>query len=227
MGGDGGTKAVNRNYLRGAGSATTTADAARNGSNVVDTALAEEEAARSLRTCAVTNEPLDFDRPIVACPYGKLYQKEAAIEALLKRKDNVHQLLGDHIRGLKDLNTVVFEVKNGKPVCPVTGRELGGSKVPAFALLPGKDGEVNVVSQYAIHQLGEKELFQEYSAKRKLRLVPPPEKLELIQADFMAKRRSKKKSKKGSRGEDDGEKNGAADRHVVVAEPQAKRHRGV
>ena len=71
MGGDGGTKAVQRSYLRGAGSASTTADAARHTGDL-DPAIVEEEIARSFRHCAITGEPLDFGSPIVACPYGRL-----------------------------------------------------------------------------------------------------------------------------------------------------------
>jgi Rtf2 RING-finger len=199
MGGDGGTKAVNRSYLRGVGAASTTADAGRQGTAAVDSALAEEEASRSLRTCALTNEPLDFSRPVVACPYGKLYQKEAAIEALLKRKEKVKELLGGHIRGLKDLYRVRYELQNGRPVCPVTGRELGGVKVPAYVLLPGNDDAVNVVSQYAIHQLGEGEILKEYNATEKLRLAPPPDILEHVKKDLAIKRKTKQKKKSKER----------------------------
>lgn len=96
------------------------------------------------------------------CPYGRLYNKEAAIEALLQRRrhqvqgeDQLHKKhdrqnhpvegdcndkIGKHVRGLKDLYDVHFQtlIKDDGtivPVCPVTRRELNG-KVTAFALVP-------------------------------------------------------------------------------------------
>ena len=56
MGGDGGTKAVNRSYLRGAGAATTSADLARH--NKKDPAVAAEEAtARPDALCHFRSAP--------------------------------------------------------------------------------------------------------------------------------------------------------------------------
>lgn len=210
MGGDGGTKAVNRSYLRGAGSATTTADAARNHQGALDPLVEQEEAARAMHFCALTDQALNFSSSIVTCPYGRLYNKEAAVEALLRRKqqpENEEDLLGGHIRGLNDLYDVRFQIScdgTSIPSCPVTGRELNG-KIAAYALIPGIDGTVNVVSEYAMKQLSEEAIFTEYGAKEKIRLAPPPEILVEIKKAVDLKRKNfeaqkaKKISKKNKR----------------------------
>ena len=154
MGGDGGTKAVNRAYLRGAGSASTTGDHPNNNNNNnnihgSDKHIAAEEASRAMHYCYISDQPLPFHdnnhnvndsvgvttpqllstSKIVTCRYGRLYNKEAAIEALLQRKQlskssksavaasttsdtttiATNGRLGSHIRGLKDLFPVRFQ----------------------------------------------------------------------------------------------------------------------
>lgn len=170
MGGDGGTKASNRRFMRGAGTADHTADSKR----ASPSELAEAERDRlkqAMTTCAVSGNPLDF-KPgastpgvsrgdVVACPYGRLYAREAAVEALLRRREQEQQSgeepeIGWHVRGLKDLHPVRFQVaetageaadggSNGKgsavmrytPTCPITGLELLGS-VPAVLVVRKK-----------------------------------------------------------------------------------------
>jgi Rtf2 RING-finger len=213
MGGDGGTKAVHRAYLRGAGSASTTGDHPAN--NRSDKQITEQEANRAMQYCYITDQPLHYDTTssssssssssylssnIVTCRYGRLYNKEAAIEALLHRKQQskvsatassgtstnatgstVQSRLGMHVRGLKDLYNVRFlttqndvtNVATVMPVCPITGRELNG-KIIAFALIPGNDNIVNVISEYALKRLSESEILIEYGARKKIRLLAPP-----------------------------------------------------
>jgi len=221
MGGDGGTKAVNRSYLRGAGAATTSADLARHTKK--DPAVAAEEAARALTHCAISDQPLDFSSSssIVVCPYGRLYNREAAVEALIRRK---HQdgttssaeggkLLGSHIRGLKDLYSVKFQINEaGLPLCPVTARELTGKGVAAYALIPSDDGSVNVVSENALKELGEDELLQEYGATSKILLAPPPKRLTEIQEEWeehCAAEKAAKKNKKAKNKRKHENENGA------------------
>lgn len=151
MGGDGGTKAVHRSYLRGAGSASTTGDAARKKrTNEAATTTANRT---GLHYCALTDRPLDFSNEganaLVVCPFGNIYYKEAAIEALLERKQQQredkqqkettaatittsepaqHRQLGEHIRGLKDLHAVRFQsivvaVDNYDTTDPSTSRQ--------------------------------------------------------------------------------------------------------
>lgn len=154
MGGDGGVVATNRRYMRGAGSASLTGDSKRASSSSI--AEAERESMLEImKTCAITGNPLNYNEEIVSCPYGKLYGKEAAVKALLRRietekqnNDNHHEQkidLGWHIRGLKDLQPVRFHLASsmGKdeikktPICPITSIELNGLQ-PAFLIVKKK-----------------------------------------------------------------------------------------
>ena len=192
MGGDGGVIASNRKFMRGAGTADHTADKARNAN--LDPALERQELTRQMNTCAVSGLPLQYtnqqeqQRPIVCCPYGRLYQKEAIVQALLKRRqhqisnsdnDNCNSNIG-HIRGLKDLHAVRFhwvqasadKSQNAVLACPVTGIELNG-QVAAFLLVPGKPDITNVVSERALKQMGDA-LVDEYGPiDQTIRLLPP------------------------------------------------------
>ena len=240
MGGDGGTKAVNRTYLRGAGAASTTGDQKSQAAERCDKPTEEHEAQRAMRYCYISDQPLQFHNDddnnsndyhkntvisavtpqqsllstsnIVTCRYGRLYNKEAAIEALLQRKqmskkaptsnnermnNGIQSRLGLHVRGLKDLYQVRFQTvrQNDEttktaaavvvvPVCPITGRELNG-RIVAYALIPGHpDAAVNVVSEYALKQLSEPEILAEYGATKKIRLLAPPSLYETIDQDF-------------------------------------------
>jgi hypothetical protein len=262
MGGDGGTKAVTRAYLRGAGAASTSGDAARQrrpaaaggtSSSGGDPVVRHREAVHALTHCALTDRPLFVaaaaaaaaprdaksapttgshcstnnykaqEEAIVVCPYGFLYRKEAAVEALLLRRtkkkktkknqqeaaasveidnntddlgSNRGPILPSHIRGLKDLHDVTFQVTDGTLVCPVTGRELLNGQIKAYALIinpsnhPGRGSSssadatggggcgANVVSEYAIQQLGEDAIYREYAATDRIRLIPPPDVLD-------------------------------------------------
>jgi len=165
MGGDGGTISSNRTYLRGAGKACHTAD---HPSNALKRAKFEEsERARLiLGSCAVSGVVLDLSPKkkttvsslkIVACPYGKLYKHENALEALLHRSQTGgggdESRLGTHIRGMKDLHPVRFHVTKqssssnndgagvgGKYVasCPITGADISSGNVPCFVIVRNK-----------------------------------------------------------------------------------------
>ena len=200
MGGDGGVIASNRRYLRGAGSASHTADRLQKKKSPEQEA---EECHEIMRTCALTGENLMFtvdeahpnattsNNSIVACPFGKLYGKEAAIEALLRRKmdqDTSSSELGSHIRGLKDLYPVRFHlVKESNlsnnntniftPACPFTAEPLNGSHA-AYVIVSKKkkkndssnsittcdnnDVKPNVISDRAIKQIGIESIQAEY-----------------------------------------------------------------
>ena len=211
MGGDGGVIASNRRYMRGAGTADHTGDAARKRREEPNQEkdVIRHQAARTMQTCAISQKPL-FDsgnnnNSIVVCPYGRLYLKEAAVEALLKRKRG-EDLLGSHIRGLKDLKEARFHLSSSSsstllPTCPITGRELNG-QVPAFLLLTsGHHKELststlcpNVVSEHGLQMLDATALEQEYGrVEEKWRLAPPPKELETIKAAWLAKIAKKKR----------------------------------
>jgi hypothetical protein len=209
MGGDGGVVASNRKYMRGAGTADHTANSAKNAT--LDPALEREELVAQMHTCAVSGQPLllgsNDKKPIVVCPYGRLYYKEAAVEALLQRKQKDDHRIS-HIRGLKDLHPVRFHFVESIPVCPITAVELNG-QVAAYVLVPGRVGDgdgagessstPNVVSERAFKQLGEQALVEEYGPmEQKIRLIPPAVVLKDIKEEWQAKveaEKSKKKSK--------------------------------
>jgi hypothetical protein len=111
--------------------------------------------------------------------------------------------LGVHVRGLKDLYDVRFqtvrkdEATNALvPVCPITGRELNGRLV-AYALIPGHgDGRANVVSEYALKQLSEHDVFTEYGATKKIRLLSPPSLYDAIDDEYMKEEAASKINRK-------------------------------
>jgi Rtf2 RING-finger len=220
MGGDGGVIASNRKYMRGAGTADHTGDSASSSRDAKDPAVEREEMHRSMKTCAVSNKPLHFVQQessdgaagggttIVACPYGRLYNKEAAVEALLRRKradkqqDGKEDELGSHIRGLKDLYEVRFHFvkqEGGEliPTCPIRGSELNG-QIPAVVLVPGgSEGQVNVVSERAIQEMGEQAIMEDYGPiHEKIRLAPSAAALVEIKKALSEKRASEEKTNK-------------------------------
>lgn len=213
MGGDGGVIASNRKYMRGAGTADHTGDLNRHAAQKFD-------AQEVMSTCALTKATFDttinMNRSIVADPYGTLYYKEAAVQALLTRKQNkdngtssaTTNTIGPHVRRLADLYEVRFHRednhKSRKPVCPISGKRLNGS-IPAILLVPGQDGLPNVVSESALSQLSPEELESEYGKiRRRIRLAPNPILLEKIKdqvqrehdKDNEERRKAKKRQEK-------------------------------
>ncbi|CAJ1945237.1 unnamed protein product [Cylindrotheca closterium] len=221
MGGDGGVVAVNRRYMRGAGSADHTGDYAKEGGHH------EHNGLEAMTTCHLTKLPLfsngsngssgsigsTSSGPIVACVFGRLYQKEAAVEALLTRASSngggasltsTTSVLGDHVRKMSDLHEVRFHQdtaatsSNTKKkgivnlTCPITGKALLGI-IPAILLVPGKAGTPNVLSESAFDHLPKEELELEYGPiKQKIRLAPPPELLKQLQEEELENRLQKK-----------------------------------
>ncbi|GKY95749.1 hypothetical protein MPSEU_000535700 [Mayamaea pseudoterrestris] len=205
MGADGGVIASSRRYLRGAGMADTAGDATKQSSSK-DHALEVEELERSMTTCALTGQQLEFGRQaIVACPYGKLYAKEAAIEALLRRKTHGRDDLGTHVHKLRDLHEVRFHTSKGKdgllvPTCPVTEKELNG-QIPAYLLLPGNLENANVLSERALTEM--KELLEEYGPiEKRIRLAPPSSVLEEIKKELEGGQAESKLKKRKQNGND-------------------------
>jgi hypothetical protein len=157
-----------------------------------------------MRTCHLTKAPLDFSEQIVACPYGRLYSKEAAVEALLRRKHHDSTKgdeLGSHVRGLKDLHSARFRVQEKNiPVCPVTGVELNGTH--AALLIPKKGNECNVLSERALKEMGIQALQADYGPFEKddlIRLAPPDSAMEEIQANVAKKQELEKATKKSKK----------------------------
>jgi Rtf2 RING-finger len=235
MGGDGGVIASNRKYLRGAGTADHTGDSQRHTEKTSDKQVSQE----LLRLCYLTKAPLfQTNQAIVADPYGRLYHKEAVVEALLRRKHPSEQdEFGPHVRGLKDLHPVRFHLNHQIPMCPVTGAELNGQQ-PAF-LIPqhphqhnnnsyDKDG-VNVISERAIKEMGVEALQSDYGPFERsslVRLAPPPSMMEeiieavRIQQEHELTRQSKKEKKRKLKHHgqvEQGRKNVKMDRQLTAA----------
>jgi Rtf2 RING-finger len=127
MGGDGGTKAVQRAYLRGAGAASTTGDGRRllsssssssNNTTITrcDPQVQQQEALRAMQYCYISDQPLQFDTDtptitaaapssssIVTCRLGRLYNKVAVIEALLERKQRLRSSASTQPGGVDDV----------------------------------------------------------------------------------------------------------------------------
>jgi hypothetical protein len=215
MGGDGGVIASNRKFMRGAGTADHTGDSKRNEAN-----SKEHNALEAMTTCTLTKAPLfpnnKSSGPIVACSFGRLYQKEAAVQALLRKRRAVimetnkntsssSSVLGDHVRKLSDLYDVRFhqdESSSNKRgtvtiTCPITGKTLQGI-IPAILLVPGKPDTPNVLSASALQQLGKQELELEYGPiQKEVRLAPPRELLKKIKEEELEKRlQTKQKNNK-------------------------------
>lgn len=225
MGGDGGVIASNRRYMRGAGQADHTGDSAR-------ASKVHQSPSEIMTICSLTGAPLPFPKPkpnnnngnkinvteissnIVCCPYGKLYNKEAAIEALL-RNDNETSW---DVQSMKELYPVRFHlVKTNNnayiPTCPVTGTELNGSQ-PCFVLVPpldkknkkdkkkntndkkNNDNKVNVVSQQAMREIGIDSLQDEYGPfdnNNLVKLAPSDRDVENIKLQVEARRLKQKR----------------------------------
>lgn len=216
MGGDGGVIASNRKYMRGAGTADKTGDLNRHGAQKFN-------AQEVMATCALTKTALHNaagSSGIVSDLYGHLYHKEAAVQALLRRKQQNSDgysdttttiTIGSQVRRLTDLYDVRFhreEQRNdADPSCPISGKALTG-RISAILLVPCKEGVPNVVSESALSQLSPEELEAEYGQiRRRVRLAPNPVLLEKIKErvqqehdkDDEERRKAKKEKKKGKK----------------------------
>ena len=164
MGGDGGTIAANRKYMRGY----------KDHSERLEGKDEKAAGKEKICTCAITGAPLQ--EPIVACELGNFYNKEAVLQGLLSKS------LGEpfsHITRLRDVKTLVLKRggagKDGHKVfyeCPVTGVELNGSQPFSIVWSTGC-----VVSEKAIKEVGVEQLQDEYGPFSAMDLVPvaPPD----------------------------------------------------
>lgn len=96
----------------------------------------DADLASKWRYCALSSEKLR--KPIVSCPLGRLYNKEAIIEFLINKDDFKTNTVVSHIRNLKDVKELNFtEKKSAEPdseqltesnyICPVTALEMNGN----------------------------------------------------------------------------------------------------
>ncbi len=197
--------ATNRRYMRGAGTADTTGDSTTGtAASAADIkANQERDALELLTTCFLTKTKFQSTDSIVACRYGRLYLKEAAVQALLRRKTGEttpeeHDALA-HVKKLSDLFVVRGNFSDSNTlvwICPITAKALTGRVPPAILLVPGNPENPNVVSEFAHKQLSEQDMEVEYGPiERTIRLAPTPEQLVQMKIELEAER-SKRKGKK-------------------------------
>lgn len=195
MGNDGGTIATQRSYVRGAKLIKKDAKKA------ADTTEGRQEA---MKTCALSGSALNYKTDvIVACPYGRLYLKEAVVKCLLRRSQSA-SMDGtssaneiSHIRGLKDLYAVKF---GSSCQCPVTGQDLSSGSLPCFVISSKKASklECNVLSEKALKQMGLDSLQEDFGPFTEhdiVHLAPTTSELEKMKVAMMFKRENKAKAK--------------------------------
>ena len=101
----------------------------------------EAEIAGRWKYCALSSEPLR--KPIVSCPLGRLYNKEAVIQHLLNKDEPQSNQVAAHIRSLKDIVELnltendsyrkgaeqsgeYVDVADAPYICPMIGLEMNG-----------------------------------------------------------------------------------------------------
>jgi|LauGreDrversion2_3_1035106.scaffolds.fasta_scaffold164535_1 Rtf2 RING-finger len=126
MGGDGGTHASSRQFIRGCKIDKPELD---------DSKSIKERQHRKATSCA--QSAVALEEPVVICQLGNLYNKEAMVCALINKTLNPSFA---HIRGLKDLKQTIFSMNPGyapaatdanedsvaKYVCPITRQDFNG-----------------------------------------------------------------------------------------------------
>lgn len=126
MGNDGGSIPTRRELAK---------TAARN-PNTTEVKATQQEAQHHAWTyCPLSNRPLA--EPVVSDCAGTLYNKDAILEQLLPKDDDVpaslikekEDVLQGRVKGLRDVVEVKFTMSKGdkeeKRICPITSKELG------------------------------------------------------------------------------------------------------
>jgi len=134
MGGDGGTAASNRRYMRGVSTALPA---------YVRRARNSADGAPGWKACRLSGGPLS-DGNVVADDLGRLYDREAAVAQLLRRARGAGGKQREdpmaHVRGLRDLYDVRPEGGIGAPMCSATAAALSeggtGSERAAAPSIP-------------------------------------------------------------------------------------------
>ena len=126
MGNDGGSIPTRRELVK---------EAARNPNSSELKATLIEAQTHAWTYCPLSNRPLTA--PIVSDCAGTLYNKEAILEQLLPKDDDIpaslikekEDVLQGRMKGLRDVIEVKFtlskEDKEEKKICPITSKELG------------------------------------------------------------------------------------------------------
>jgi len=149
MGNDGGSIPTRRELVK---------NAARNPNSSELKATQLEAQTHAWTCCPLSNRPLAA--PIVSDCAGTLYNKDAILEQLLPKDDDVpvsiikekEDILLGRVKGLRDVVevkfTVVKEGKNERKICPITSKELGPSTKAVYLVPCG-----HVFSEVAIREV--------------------------------------------------------------------------
>jgi len=171
MGNDGGSIPTRRELVK---------NAARNPNTTEVKAVQLEAQTHAWTTCPLSNRPLAA--PIVSDCAGALYNKDAIIEQLLPKDDDVptsilkekEDVLQGRVNGLRDIVEVKFTVlKEGKEekwVCPITSKELGPNTKAVYLVPCG-----HAFSEVAIREVaGETcvECNEKYTSDNVISILP-------------------------------------------------------
>jgi hypothetical protein len=184
MGGDGGTKATQRRFIRGY----------KNPEDKEETKNVKVQQRLRTQMCAYSSTRLE--QPICACELGNLYSKEKIVNGLVE-KALPAQL--SHIRGLKDLKNLRFTPNpdysadlesNGQYVamyiCPITQLEFNG--IFPFVVIWSTGF---VISEKALREIGIDGLQAEYGPfgpNDVIKLLPQSEELDECRDAMNARR---------------------------------------
>jgi hypothetical protein len=191
MGGDGGSIASDRKFIRG-----TTA----NNSDGSNQQKASYEDQRGL-TCELSQVTLDH--VIVADELGRLYDKEMLLTALIEKTLPEKY---SYIRGLKDIKTLQFKLnplynaadrdsKVCKYICPITSQEFNGIIPFIYIWSTGY-----VLSENGYSEIGVQNLQEEYGPFNDddiIRLFPAD--IETMTKNMENRRNKSKEAKKQSK----------------------------
>lgn len=188
MGNDGGSIPTRRELVK---------EAARIPNNTELKATQLEAQTHAWTMCPLSNRPLAA--PIVSDWAGKLYNKDAILEQLLPKDDDVpasvlkekEDILQGRVKGLRDIVEVKFTVlkegKDEKRICPITSKELGPSTKAVYLVPCG-----HAFSEVAIREVAGDacvECNEKYTLKNVVAILP-------VTPDEVAKSAARAKSLK-------------------------------
>jgi regulator of protease activity HflC (stomatin/prohibitin superfamily) len=207
MGGDGGTTATQRRFLRGY----------KNPEDKEESKNIKQQQRLRSQMCAYSSSRLE--KPIAACELGNLYSKEKIINGLVEKSLPAYL---SHIRGLKDLKNLKFtenpdyatELENdgnyvAEYICPVTELEFNG--IFPFVVIWSTGF---VLSEKAVREIGVDGLQAEYgpfSSNDIVKLLPGSEEVDACREAMNARRlqaSQKKKAKEAKSASVDAAPNG-------------------
>ncbi|ESZ96301.1 hypothetical protein SBOR_3356 [Sclerotinia borealis F-4128] len=149
MGNDGGSIPTRRELVK---------EAARNPNTTELKATLHEAQTHAWTYCPLSNQPLTT--PIVSDCAGTLYNKDAVLEQLLPKDNDVpasvikekEEVLQGRVKGLRDIVEVKFstmkEDNEEKKICPITSKELGATTRAVYLVPCG-----HAFSEVAIKEL--------------------------------------------------------------------------